>query len=62
MYFRLLFVLFSPTPRIERVVDAFLDLVSLETMNGAVLFVSREGKMFMETRSFELGKIYPPAL
>ncbi|GFR90938.1 15-hydroxyprostaglandin dehydrogenase [Elysia marginata] len=45
---------------IERVVDAFLDLVTLEKMNGAVLFVSRHQKVFIEIKSLELGKNYPP--
>ncbi|KAK3783999.1 hypothetical protein RRG08_025195 [Elysia crispata] len=45
---------------LERVVEAFLKLVTLEKMNGAMLEVTRDKICFVRLERQELGSIYPP--
>lgn len=37
--------------RVETVVDAFLELIQLESMNGAILLVTKEGKTYRKMES-----------
>ncbi|KAK3784000.1 hypothetical protein RRG08_025196 [Elysia crispata] len=48
------------TMTLERVVEAFLKLVTLEKMNGAMLEVTRDKICFVRLERQELGSIYPP--
>ncbi|GFO01240.1 15-hydroxyprostaglandin dehydrogenase [NAD(+)] [Plakobranchus ocellatus] len=47
---------------LEAVIEAFLELVSLEKMNGAVLFVAKNKKTYVEVKSHSIGDSFPPEI
>ena len=45
--------------RVASVVEAFIDLVSLEKMNGADLYVGKNKKTFIDMKKQEVGDKFP---